>query len=335
MPEMQRVLIGLLFCFVPLLSHAAEALDIYFIDVEGGQATLIVTPSGQSLLVDTGWPGNNGRDADRIVAAANLAGVRRIDYLLVTHYHGDHVGGVRQLADRIPIAHFLDHGANTDPRKELFEPYTRLREKAPHTVLGLGDPIPLRGLEVKVLASDGITLSAAGGPPNPLCRNASPKEDDRTENGRSVGFLLTFGKFRFLDLGDLTWNRELALVCPSNAIGTVDVYLVTHHGSASSGPAALVHALRPRAAVLNNGARKGGSPEAWQIVRNSPRLEDLWQLHFATQAGPENNAPERFIANPLEECEGRWIKLSARRDGSFKVTNSRNGFGKAYGPAGN
>ncbi len=334
MPEMRRVLLGLLLLFAPVLSRAAETLDIHFIDVEGGQATLIVTPSGRSLLVDTGWPGNNGRDADRIVEAARRAGVRRIDYLLVTHYHGDHVGGVEQLAARIPIGHFLDHGANTDPRKELFEPYARLREKAPHTVLGPGDPIPLEGLDIRVLASGGDTVSAEGGRPNPLCRDASQKEDDRTENGRSVGFLLIFGKFRFLDLGDLTWNRELALACPSNAIGTVDVYLVTHHGSASSGPAALVHAVRPRVAILNNGARKGGSPEAWQIVRKSPRLEDFWQLHSATQAGPENNAPEQFIANLREECQGRWIKLSARRDGSFEVTNSRNGLAKAYGPAG-
>ncbi len=186
-------------------------------------------------------------------------------------------------------------------------------------------------LGYKVLASDGRIHRAASAPPNPLCGSAVQKAEDTTENGRSAGFLLRFGDFRFLDLADLTWNKELELACPSNAIGTVDVYLGTHHTSDASGPAALVHAVRPRVAILNNGARKGGSPSAWQIVRGSPGLEAVWQLHTAVQGGSANNAPESFIANPEEKCQGHWIKLSARSDGSFTVVNSRNGFRKDYG----
>jgi beta-lactamase superfamily II metal-dependent hydrolase len=318
-----------LFCVVPLAT-AASTLDIYFVDVEGGQATLIVTPSGESMLVDTGWPGHDGRDADRIMAAAKEAGIRQIDYLVVTHYHGDHVGGVPQLAEHIPIVHFVDHGPNSDPRRHLFEPYAKLREKGKHIVVKPGDRIPLEGAIVQVMASDGETLHKEAGQPNPLCRASSPRDDDRSENARSVGFWLRFGQFSFLDLGDLTWNKEIKLACPVNAIGRVDVYLTTHHGSGTSGPPAIVHALRPRVAIMNNGAKKGGSPGAWRIVRNSPGLEGLWQLHHAVAGGKDNNSPEKYIANLEEDCDGHWLKLSARKDGSFRVTNGRNGYEKTY-----
>lgn len=331
MTRMRKALgILLLSCATVAFPGLAQTLDFYFIDVEGGQATLIVTPQRQSMLVDAGWAGNEGRDADRILAAARVAGIRQIDYLLVTHYHGDHVGGVPQLAERIPIMNFLDHGPNSDPRKHLFEPYARLREKGKHKVLKPGDPIPLKGLDVKVHASDGRTLRKDDGPVNPLCEAESTQAEATGENALSVGFLLSYGKFRFLNLGDLTWNKELELACPVNAIGTVDVYLVTHHGSSNSGPKALVHSLLPRVAISNNGARKGGGPEAWRIVRSSPALEDIWQLHLAIQGGKENNAPEQFIANLQENCQGHWLKLSARADGSFTVSNSRNGFQKNY-----
>jgi beta-lactamase superfamily II metal-dependent hydrolase len=327
----------LAFALVCLL-QAAKTLDIYSIDVEGGQATLIVTPSGDSMLVDAGWPGFNGRDAGRIQAAAQLAHVKQIDYLLVTHYHADHVGGVPQLVEKIPVVHFVDHGPNmeTNPAVEqLYDAYMKLAAKGKHLVVKPGDRIPLRGAKVEVLTAAGAVISSplkvkGAGKENPECASAERKPEDPTENARSTGFLLTFGKFRFIDLGDLTWNTELDLACPVNKIGTVDAYLVTHHGMNISNSPSLVRALRPKVAIMNNGAKKGGSPEAWQVFRHSPDLRDLWQLHFAVAGGKENNSPEDFIANPGESDAGYGIKLSAEQTGEFTVTNLRNGFKKTY-----
>jgi len=315
---------------------AAQALNVYFIDVEGGQATLVVSPSGQSLLVDTGWPDANGRDADRIAAAAKLAGVNQIDYLVITHYHKDHVGGVPQLAQRIPIRNFVDHGPSVETNQEasaLFQNYLEARKKGNHLLAKPGEKIPIRGLDVEILTAAGKVLEKplpGAGAPNPFCAATKPRETDPSENARSVGILVTYGKFRMIDLGDLTWNKELELVCPSNLVGTVDVYLTSHHGLNESGSPALVHALRPRVAIMNNGATKGGSPDAWEIVHSSPGLVDLWQLHYAVEAGKGNNTPERFIANLEERPWPNWIKLMATSNGEFRVTNSRNGYTKTY-----
>ncbi len=314
--------------------RAAKTLDVYFVDVEGGQATLIVSPSGQSLLVDTGWPDFNGRDADRIVTAAKLAGLKQIDYLVVTHYHTDHVGGVPQLAGRIPIRNFIDHGPSVETGKEaedLFQAYERVRAKGNHILAKPGDKIPIRGLDVTILTAAGnaITKPLPGaGAPNPLCATAILKEIDPSENAQSVGILIAYGKFRMIDLGDLTWNKERDLVCPNNRVGTVDVYLSSHHGLNQSGSPVIVHALHPRVAIMNNGATKGGSPEAWKTINNSPDLADLWQLHYAEAGGDSNNTSEQHIANRHDD--GDWIKLSADSNGQFTVTNSRNGNTKAY-----
>ncbi len=314
------------------LLPAAKTLDVYFIDVEGGQATLIVSPSGQSMLVDAGWPGNNHRDAERIAAAAKAAGVKKIDFLVVTHHHMDHVGGVAQLVEKLPVLTFVDHGPNTETGKSadaLSAAYQKAVATGRHLAVKPGDMIPVKGLDVKVLSANGDLISG-GGDPNPLCGSDPPRPEDKSENARSVGTLITFGKFRMIDLGDLTWNKEMELVCPQNRAGTVDVYLVTHHGMNMSGPATIVHALKPRVAIMNNGAKKGGTAEAWQVVRKSPGLEDLWQLHYAIAGGKENNSPEAFIANPDENCEGKWLKLSADATGAFTVTNPRNKFSKTY-----
>jgi beta-lactamase superfamily II metal-dependent hydrolase len=314
--------------------QAAKPLEIYFVDVEGGQATLIVTPSGESLLVDTGWPGFNGRDADRIVAAAKLARVTRIDDLVITHYHADHVGGVTQLVERIPVVTFIDHGPNvetTEQAQQFSAAYARAVEKGKRRIVQPGDTIPLKGVEVKVLTANGeIIPTPAGAASNPYCSSTGRLDDDPSENARSLGILLTYGKFRFVDLGDLTWNKELNLMCPVNRVGTVDVYLTDHHGFAISGAKPLVWGLHPRVAVMNNGAKKGGEPAAWQIVRDSPGLEDFWQVHFSIEGGKDHNSAEAFIANPDENCEGKFLKLSAEPDGSFTITNSRNGFTKTY-----
>ncbi len=329
--------IFVLFAAVLPLS-GATGLEMYFIDVEGGQATLIVSPSGQSMLVDAGWPSKFGPGADRIAAAAKLAGVEKIDYMLVTHYHLDHVGGVPELAAKIPIGTYIDHGPNTETdtmARTLESSYDKVVAKAKHLVVKPGDRIPIEGLDVEVVQAGGESISKplkGAGQPNSACEGVKPIGADPTENARSIGFILRYGKFRFADLGDLTWNKELALMCPNNPLGTVDVFLVSHHGMDISNSPALVDALHPKVAIMNNGAKKGGSPKAWTVIRNSPGLEDLWQLHYSLAGGTEHNSSENLIANPEHggACQGSWLKLSASSDGSFTVENSRNSFAKAY-----
>ena len=336
-------------------SQPGETLDIYVIDVEGGEATLFVAPSGESMLVDTGWPGFDGRDADRIASVASQAGVTQIDYLIVTHFHADHMGGAAQLADRLPILHFLDHGTTIDQRDQAraaFEVYSNLRGRGNHRVARPGDPVPVAGLEVRIIASDGSVLTtplAGAGDANVFCEGFTVHGEDITsrfgdaEDQRSVSAFVGFGQFRTVIMGDLTWNKEQALMCPENKIGTVDLYLVSHHGSDTSGSEALAHALQPRVAVMNNGPRKGGAVQTFQILQTAPSLEQLWQNHYSVAGGDEHNMPAHFIANLQNETPAQenpavhmgtahWIKVSARRDGSFTVTNSRNGFSRSYGP---
>jgi beta-lactamase superfamily II metal-dependent hydrolase len=265
---MRTTITTILFFLLCAPARAARTLDVYFIDVEGGQATLFVSPAGESMLVDTGWPDAGGRDADRIVSAAKLAGVKQIDYLVVTHYHTDHVGGVPQLAARIPIRTFVDHGPSVESGPEadqLFSAYLSVRDKANHLLAKPGDWIPIRGINVQVLTAAGNEISnplPGAGAPNPLCAGVKRRANDPTENAQSIGMLITYGKFRMIDLGDLTWNKELGLACPDNKIGVVDVYLSTHHGANLSGAPPLVQALHPLVAILGNGAKKGGSPRS-------------------------------------------------------------------------
>jgi competence protein ComEC len=317
------------------IAQPEKPLEIHVIDVEGGQATLIVAPSGESMLVDTGWAGFNDRDADRIAAAVRKAGRSQIDYLVVTHYHADHVGGVPSLAARVPIRTFVDHGPTVetgDQPAALFNRYLETRAKGKHVLARPGDSLPVKGLDVRIVSAAGDLLTKplpGAGKPNPLCADYKPGDPDPSENARSVGMVLTFGKFRMLDLGDLTWNKEHDLVCPNNLLGTIDLYLVSHHGMGISGSPVLVHAVHPRVAVMNNGARKGGVASAWQIVRSSPGLEDLWQLHYAVAGGADHNVPEAFIAN-VDETTGHEITISAHQNGSFEVSNGRNGNSKTY-----
>jgi beta-lactamase superfamily II metal-dependent hydrolase len=335
---MRKSLLALLFIILPLV-FAGKNLDVYFIDVEGGQATLLIAPSGQSVLIDTGWPGFDGRDAKRIAAVAKLAGIKQIDYLVVTHYHIDHAGGVANLAALLPVKTFVDHGDSFEKTADgnaLFASYTAARGKANHLVVKPGDKIPVRGLDMTVLtaAGDQITKPLSGaGAANPECEGVKMREPDPSENARSLGSLISYGKFRLIDLGDLTWNKEFSLACPSNLVGRVDLYLTTHHGLAQSNNPALVRALKPRVAIMNNGARKGGQPEAWQTVHASPGLQDIWQLHYSVEGAEANNVAEQFIANPDEKNDaGNYIKVSAESSGLFTVTNSRNGFSKSYRP---
>jgi competence protein ComEC len=321
-------------------AKTARQLQVYFIDVEGGQSTLIVTPAGQSLLVDTGWAGFNGRDAARIADAAKQAGVTKLDYVWITHYHADHVGGVPALLEKIKVGAFVDHGENhenTQQVRDLYAAYQKAIAGTKHIVIKPGDKLPLKGVDLVALTADGKRVAKAlpgAGQPNSNCAAEPAPANDVTENAFSAGFLLTYGKFRFLDLGDLTKNREIELACPNNLIGPVDVYLTTHHGLFQSNSRAIVNAVEPRVAIMNNGARKGGSPDAWQIVHDSPRLQDLWQLHYAVASDAAHNTTEQLIANPEEKCSGQYLKLTAGSDGSFQVWNSRNQFSKQYGAAG-
>jgi beta-lactamase superfamily II metal-dependent hydrolase len=313
-----------------------KPLEIYFIDVEGGQATLIVDPRGPALLIDTGWPGFDGRDAERIVSAAHAAGLKKLDYVLITHYHRDHVGGVKQLADRIQIGTFVDHGPNMEDSgdsRQLYADYQKAIGRSKHRVMMPGDRLPFKSITVQVLTAAGEHIRdplRGANQPNAACASEPEAEADVTENARSLGILITYGKFRFIDLGDLTKRKERELACPNNLIGTVDLYLTTHHGLFQSNARAIVEALHPRVAIMNNGPHKGGSREAWETVHNSPGLEDLWQLHYALDSDKEHNVADTLIANLAENCENKYIKVSADPDGSFTVLNSRNGYTKTY-----
>lgn len=342
---------------------ASRTLDVYVIDVEGGNATLFVTPARESLLIDTGNAGTAAvRDAGRIMDAIKDAGLQKIDHLIITHWHGDHFGGLAELASQIPIAEFIDHGPNVQPGEAadtfLQKTYAPLYAKAKHTVAKPGDKIAMTGVDVRVVTSAGQTiktpLPGAGGA-NPYCA-AFKAGDNNAEDPQSVGVHVTFGRFRTVHLGDLTKNKEFELMCPNNRLGTVDVLLGLHHGQSSSNSEVMVHALHPRVAIMNDGTRKGGDPEVMKTVHSSPGLEDLWQLHFSTLSGQEYTVPGMFIANTIDEQppvmaiapvaapppgpgatpapvhngKAYWIKLSAQQDGSFTVTNARNGFSKVY-----
>ncbi|MBI3490726.1 MAG: MBL fold metallo-hydrolase [Acidobacteria bacterium] len=332
---------------------AARTLDIYFIDVEGGQSTLIVTPARQTLLIDAGFPGSgtfqskpgdprDARDAQRIAAAARDAGVARIDYLLITHFHADHDGGVVELAQLMPIGTFIDHGSvppeaeqNVAGTLDAFQAYAAVRAKGRHIEPKLGDRLPLKGLDAIVVSSAGSTivkpLAGAGGH-NPACAATSspgPDAQEPHENPRSTGIRLRFGKFRFLDVGDLSGQPLFALACPNNLVGPVDVYLVAHHANVDATDPATFAAFKARVAILNNGATKGGAPEVFATLHRAPGLEDVWQLHRSENAGADNFTDDR-IAN-LNERTAHWIKLSANDDGSFRVRNGRTGGEKGYG----
>jgi competence protein ComEC len=331
------VLAALAIALAPVI--AARTLDIYFIDVEGGQSTLIVTPSGQSLLVDTGYA-VDGRDPRRIIAALHDAGVTRIDYLLLTHFHSDHDGGVVELARQIPIGTFIDHGglapnAIEDPFYEEarvpFEAYLPLRAKGKHLEPKPGDRLPLKGVDAVFVSSAGATIVKpvpGAGEPNPVCETVAPPPGERLENPRSTGFHLRFGKFRFVDLGDLSGAPLFSLICPNDLIGPVDLYLLPHHGGSDTAYPATFAAIRPLVAIVNNGATKGGTRAALTALRSVPGLKAVWQLHASRYEGAENFA-EGQIAN-LDETAGYWIKASAREDGSFTVTNGRTGVTESY-----
>jgi competence protein ComEC len=320
--------------------RGADKLRIYFIDVEGGQSTLFVTPAGESLLVDTGWPGNDGRDADRIVAAAKKAGVTKIDYVMLTHYHVDHAGGIPQLLARIPVGTFIDHGPNREFDKGITEKDYALyqQELATGKYKNIhpkpGDVLPVKGITATVISQDWNLIDkplSGGGEANPYCKDAPTPPMDETENSHSLGIEINFGKLKLLDLGDLTKDKEKQLMCPLNKLGSMDVYIVSHHGWEQSSSPVFVDAIHARVAIMDNGAKKGGSTPVLQTIKAAPGLETLWQLHYSEEGGPANNTAAEYIANPEGPDAGNSIELVAGKDGSFDVINSRTGVSKHYG----
>jgi beta-lactamase superfamily II metal-dependent hydrolase len=322
----------------------AKTLDMYVVDV-AGKALLLVSPSGQSMLVDAGTPGY----ADRIVEACRAAGVKKIDYMVVTHYDGDHVGGVPSLVERMPVGTFVDHGENVQLRESTIEnvnAYVAVVAKGKHLIVKPGDRIPIEGFEALVVMAAGRAIAEplkGAAQPNPACDTTPRKtwgpnargvvdNQDTNENAMAITLLVTYGRFRMLDPADLTWNKDRDLMCPVNRIGTVDLYMAANHGIDNANSPVMVHALRPRVAIVDNQASHGGSAEVFRTVESSPGLEDYWQMHYSPAGGEKANVAPDFIANLEGSPDGKWIEVSAARDGTFTVTNTRNNFSKTYAP---
>src|SRR6202142_3676842 len=283
---------------------AGKTFDIYVTDMEGGNATLFVAPSGDSTLIDTGSGGPNFRDATRILEAAHDAGLTHIDNLISTHWHGDHFGGMADVVARIPVHNFVDHGPNIEPQNArtddfMKKTYPPLYAEAKHTVVKPGDKIPMKGLDWTIVSSAGQVIQTplpGAGSPNPECASFTPKPiHDDDENPQSVGSVITFGRFRIAHLGDLTWNKEFNLMCPINRIGVLDMWIVSHHGLELSSSPQMVDAIRPRVAIMNDGPSKGGPPSTMKTLFSSPGLEDLWEIHFSILSGQEYTVPGLVI----------------------------------------
>jgi competence protein ComEC len=313
--------------------QAASTLDIYFIDVEGGQSTLLVTPTGQALLIDTGYAGFDNRDPKRIFAAARDAHISRLNYLLITHFHADHAGGAAEVAKRLPIATFVDYGEpieKSDFARGPFAAYAAIRARSMSLHPRPGDKFPMTGVDVEVLSAGGAVLTGptqrTAGVNNPACATLGNQPQLEGENPRSVGVRVRFGSFTFLDLGDLPGANLAALACPNNLLGHADVYLVPHHGNKDTAIPAVIAAVSPRVAIMNNGATKGGDPAAFKTLHEAAGIEGVWQLHRSQNKGAAN-FPDAFIANLDEGAKdgGAWIKISAQSNGAFSVTNGRTG----------
>jgi len=328
-----------------LSASAPKTLTFYTIDVEGGKSVLVISPSGESMLFDAGWSAARNRESStgRIVAALKGAGLKQLDYLVISHFDVDHLGDVPALAEQFPIRHIMDHGqiqfppgSSNQQALARFNAYAELRQRIGYTVLKPGDKIPLKGVDIEVVTAAGQLLSKplkGAGAANPLCTTnpqAAPIKSD-VEDDQSVGLLFTFGKFRMLDLADLEAHLSHELVCPVNRIGTVDVYHVNVHGQFKGMAAELAGAIRPTVAIMGNGERKGADPQTWLILRATAGLEDIWQMHYSAAGSKETNPPPDFIANLQETTdEFAMIKLVVQTGGTYTVTNTRNGFTKTY-----
>ncbi|QDV34142.1 ComEC/Rec2 family competence protein [Tautonia plasticadhaerens] len=336
----------------PALARQAEGpgLEIYYIDVLGGAATLVVTPDRESILIDSGWPGLDDRDPKRIEhVLKDVAGLDHLDHLVTTHWHTDHYGGVAGLAKRVRIDRYWDRGLPSDgidgldfpdgpkPDDPLLVAYLAASE-GKRTVLRPGDMLPLEGeVSALVLASGGEVIGGDGAP-NARCDDLPPDlPEDRSDNARSLALVFRLGRFDFLDCGDLTWNIERQLVCPVDRIGrgearddAVDLYQVTHHGLDVSNHPTLVQTIRPTVTIMNNGPRKGGSAEVVRLLGSIPSIEANYQMHRNVTTGPEDNTDPALIANDSPEG-GQFIRVRVEPDGSrFSVQIGEDGPGRSF-----
>jgi len=337
--------LSLLFLLPAATGAQSRTLDIYWIDVEGGAATLIVSPSGESLLYDAGWE-VDGRDGKRIAAAVKQAGLSKIDYFVLSHFHADHAGGLQELAKLVPIGRCFDRGDFIEPANQKWRDIYLAACGSKRTVVKAGDTIPLKGVQLDVVASNGqlVAKPLAGGGSNSLCASAENRPAEGPENQFMVGALLTYGKFRFLDLADLDWEKEMELACPINRLGQVTIWQAGRHGALDgAGAPGFLHAIKPQVVVVNNGPRKGlGSPSAgspkpltrhYERIAATPGIEGIWQGHLSLlDKDKASNTADDMIANFEEsaDCQGHWIRASVKADGTFSVTNGRNGFSKTY-----
>jgi competence protein ComEC len=304
----------------------AKPLRIYWIDVEGGGATLLVAPTGESLLFDAGWSG--ARDTGRIVGVLDSeVGGKKLDTFVASHYHVDHVGGIGDLARAVTIANFVDHGASVEGGDTG---YRAAIGNGKRTSMMAGQKLMLGAVEITVVTSAGRVIDApAGAAANPLCQGAQEKSDQQDEDPQSLGFIARYGTFELVALGDLTWGVEHRLACPMNRLGQAEIFQGSQHGSIESNPPQLVHALAPQAIVVNNGASKGGAAMALQVFKAAPGMKHVWQVHRSMAAGTANTEDE-FIANPGGADQAHWLRATVEADGKFTITNGRTMMSRSY-----
>jgi competence protein ComEC len=322
----------------------AKSLDVYFLDMMGGGSTLIVTPLGESVLIDTGSLEPMHRDAERIHAAAQHAGLKQIDYLVTTHFHSDHFGGILQLTKLIPVKTFIDKG-HLPPEHEresawFKKLYPLYQEATGGNVrkIEVGDNVPLKNdpqgkiplLKLHCVAAEKQVEGFSGDVDAPVPGYEIQKPDE-SDNARSIALVLTYGKFTFFAGGDITWNVEHHLAVPKNLVGPVDLYQVTHHGLDQSNNPVLLEALQPTVCVAMNGPRKGVGPNTFRALQKLPSVKAIYQIHYNTQYGDEGNPPLEFIANGKDPQKGQWIRVSVGPDAErFAVSIGRDGAQRTY-----
>jgi beta-lactamase superfamily II metal-dependent hydrolase len=314
--------------------QASGSVRIYWVDTEGGAATVIAAPDGRTIVVDGGF---QSRDAQRVAAIlTDELDTTRIDAMIATHYHIDHIGGIPALATMFTIGEYLDHGMAIESGtyiNDYMSLFSAAGSSAKRTIVKPGDRLDFAALELTFVTSAREVID----PPLPTavmnedCADAISKTAVAgEENPMSVGFLARFGNFDFVSLGDLTWNAEQALVCPVNRIGPIDLYQVSHHGGDLSSSPQLVNSLAPLVAVMNNGAAKGGSASTFDVLRAAPGFQDLWSLHRVTANDDAHNAEEALTANPGGQDQAFGISAVIEADGTFTVTNQRTGSSRTY-----